>query len=503
MCKVVQISSFLLLLLLAACSVSNPSPTPLKIPTQVSDPTSNPISLSTADAGEQLNPQTTTVTPEETVSIPLPNTQYTLTAVLNYGGHSLAVDEKIRYVNRTGVALSDLVLMVEPSYYPDVFKLNGIVWEDGQAVEGVSKEIGQIRFPLLQPLPPAESVTLSVSYELRLPSPVPSSDTRPVPFGYTARQTNLVDWYPFVPAYSPRQGWLAHKAGYFGEHLVYEIADFQVNIQISDDRQNLIIAASAPAQVDGDWRHYQLYSARSFAWSVSHDYQITSATVGEVEILSYAFPFHSQAGERVLQTTAEALALYNELYGPYPRKQLSVVEADFLDGMEYDGLYFLSNGFYNLYQGKPDEFLVAIAAHETAHQWFYGLVGNDQAYEPWLDEALCTYNEKLYYEQFYPDALDWWWDYRINYYDPRGWVDGSIYNPEGYRAYRDAIYLNGAVFIEDLRAMIGNDAFFAFLADYVDKNRDQIATARDFFAILEQHTEVDISPLLSRYFEQR
>ena len=25
--------------------------------------------------------------------------------------------------------------------------------------------------------------------------------------------------------------------------------------------------------------------------------------------------------------------------------------------------------------------------HETAHQWFYGLVGNDQAREPFADEA--------------------------------------------------------------------------------------------------------------------
>ncbi len=63
----------------------------------------------------------------------------------------------------------------------------------------------------------------------------------------------------------------------------------------------------------------------------------------------------------------------------------------------------------------------------------------------------------------------------------RGAVDGSIYNPEGYRAYRDAVYLNGAVFLEDLRKTIGDETFTAFLKAYVEQNRNQIATAQVFF----------------------
>jgi aminopeptidase N len=171
--------------------------------------------------------------------------------------------------------------------------------------------------------------------------------------------------------------------------------------------------------------------------------------------------------------------------------------------MEYDGLYFLSNGFYNLYQGQLGEYLIAIAAHETAHQWFYASVGNDQALDPWLDEALCTYQERLYYERLHPEALDWWWAYRVNYYDPRGWVDGSIYNPEGYRAYRDAVYLNGAVFLDDLRTLIGDEAFFDFLKDYHTQNTGKIATGDLFFEILAQHTQEDLTPLVSQYFKDR
>jgi hypothetical protein len=428
--------------------------------------------------------------------------QYTLSAVLDYGQHLLSVEEQIEYTNPSPDYLPDLLLMVDPLYYPGVFTLQSMA-VNGQAVEDYQVESGQIRLPLQAPLSPGERIHLALSYELRLPSPTPSAKVRPIPFGYTARQTNLVDWYPFIPPYVAGKGWLAHPAGFFGEHLVYDLADFAVSVRIRDDRPELVVAASAPAQQDGEWRRYSHPAARNFAWSVSPEYQVFETQVGGTRVVSYAFPIHASAGEAVLKTTSEALTLYSELYGVYPRSLLSVVEADFLDGMEYDGLYFLSNGFYNLYQGQPGEYLIAIAAHETAHQWFYASVGNDQAIEPWLDEALCTYQERLYYERLHPEALDWWWAYRVNYYDPRGWVDGSIYNPEGYRAYRDAVYLNGAVFLDDLRTLIGDKAFFDFLKDYHTQNTGKIATEDLFFEILAQHTQEDLTPLISQYFKDR
>jgi hypothetical protein len=441
----------------------------------------------------------TSQTPDAPATLLL--TQYDLTAELNYDQHRLAVTEQISYANHAGEALNDLVLMVDSLYFPGTFKLNSLTWADGKPVENVTTETGLLRLQLPQPLAPGASLGLSLSYELNLPSPVPSDITRPIPFGYTAKQTNLVDWYPFIPPYVSGKGWLAHPAGYFGEHLVYEMSDFNVNVRLVGGRQDLTVVASAPATMDGDWRRYQVKARRNFVWTVSHMYQVASEKVGDVMVESYFFPIHPTAGQAALKTTAQALALYSDLFAPYPHTTLTVVEADFLDGMEYDGLYFLSNGFYNLYSGQPGDYLVAIAAHETAHQWWYAMVGNDQAMEPWLDEAMCTYTERIFYERVYPEALDWWWTYRVNYYQPRGWVDGSIYNPDGWRAYRDAVYLNGAMFLEDLRKLIGDTAFFAFLKDYATQYSGRIATGDDFFSLLKQHTQEDISTLTDRYFQ--
>jgi hypothetical protein len=494
----------ILVTILAAFSATGCGPQTVPVPEPSSSPTGipQPILIAPTDtpAAPDPNPLSEQASPTAPSMAAPRNTHYSLNAVLNYGQHSVEVEERIRYSNKTPDPITNLLLVVEPVYYPGVFELLSLVWEDGQTIENYSWDGSFLTLPLLDPLAPAQELVLLLTYRLQLPSPATSAETRPVPFGFTARQTNLVDWYPYIPPYQPGQGWLAHRAGFFGEHQVYESSDFTVTIRIADQRSDLVVAASAPDEGAAGIHQYHLDNARNFVWSVSSDYQVKTAMVGDTTIVSYSFAFHELAGEATLQTTAEALELYNRLFGDYPRKQLSVVEADFLDGMEYEGLYFLSNGFYNLYQGTPGEYLIAIAAHETAHQWWYALVGNDQALEPWLDEAFCTYSEKIYYENLHPEALDWWWAYRIHYYDPHGWVNGSIYNPDGYRAYRDAVYLNGAIFLDALRNSIGDEPFLATLQDYVQQYAYQIATADDFFNLVEKHSQVDLMPLKEKYF---
>ena len=423
----------------------------------------------------------------------------------NYSQHTVRVKQQVAYTNRTGENLPELLLVVETMNYPGVFQMQSFTWADGSPIQSYTWDGSWIRLTLPVPLQPGRDIQFTMGYEPNLPSPVQSSTTRPVPFGYSARQANLVDWYPMIAPYKTGVGWLAHPPSYYGEHQVYESADYAITLHILDEATRIVVAASSPDLDAGTSHRYQMNAARSFAFSFSPDYQVLTRQAGAVTISSYFFTSHATAGEKALQVTAEAMELYSRLFGAYDRPSLTVVEADFLDGMEYDGLYFLSNGFYNLYQGTPGEYLVAIAAHETAHQWWFGRVGNDQAIEPWLDEALCTYSELLYYESLYPETVQWWWSYRVDYYAPSGYVNITIYNPDGsttpYLTYKNSVYLNGAHFLADLRTQIGDDAFFAFLKDYVFQMQQQIAAYEQFFEILSQHSSDDISGLLKIYFK--
>lgn len=462
-------------------------------------PTAQPDIPPKTDPTQPAQPNPTTALPAA------PDTRYRLQAKLSYSLHELEVVAQVAYTHAIPETITELVFLVEPNRYPGSFALSQLNWGDGKPVESYSLQSNRLIVNLPQPLGYGELVELTFAYQLVLPEiPPPSEESRPQPFGYTSRQTNLVDWYPVLPPYLPGVGWLAHKPGYFGEHQVYQSADYQVEIEIVDPanpEQPWVIAASAPAEADGNLYRFEIQEARNFAWSVSNSYTVASAQVGEVTINSYFFPFSVEGGEAALQNAADAVALYSRLFGTYPQRSLSIVEADFLDGMEYEGLFFLSRGFYNLFDGTPAGYLTAIAVHETAHQWWYALVGNDQALEPWLDEALCTYSEKLFYEHTYPELLDWWWSFRVDFYEPAGVINEAIYDYNGFLLYRNAVYLRGAQFLDALRQAVGDESFFSFLQDYASENAHGLASADDFFAVLKTHSAEDVEPLLQEYFK--
>jgi len=79
-------------------------------------------------------------------------------------------------------------------------------------------------------------------------------------------------------------------------------------------------------------------------------------------------------------------------------------------------------------------------------------------------------------------------------------MDIPVYAGTGFQPYTNATYFVGAHFLENLRARIGDEAFFAFLRDYATQMNGKIATPQDFFAILRQHTNVDFSDLVTTYF---
>ena len=260
------------------------------------------------------------------------------------------------------------------------------------------------------------------------------------------------------------------------------------------------MAAPALPEVSGEWMRYRLGAARTFAMSMSREFLVSESAVRSVAVHSYYFAGHEDAGAKIMFVGTQVIGLFEPLFAPYPYPVINVVELDYNDGQEYDGLCFLSSNFYEAYDGGSQNNLVTIGAHEMIHNWWFGLVGNDQALEPWLDEAMALYSERIFFEYTNPGLVDWWWQFRVNYFGPNGWVDTNIYDGVSFRDYTNAVYLNGATFLEDLRVRIGDQAFFAFLKDYAAQMSGRRATADDFFAILRQHTTKDISDLLAAYF---
>lgn len=449
-----------------------------------------------------ITPQPTN-TPEPTAT-PAPileRAKYTLNTTIDYDAHTVRVDETILYPNLTGSQLNTLVIAVVPNLWDGSFSLAGLSINNAPmttyTLNGQRLDIALPDF-----FKPNEVMTINLEYNLSLPfaEQEDPSVSRPRIYGYTRRQVNLTNWYPFVVPYI-NGDWVLHEPWYYGEHLVYDSADYEVNLKFADPATAPIVAASGVPEPQDGFTRYTITSARAFVLAASRDFQVSTLQVGDVTVSSYYFPFSEAGGQAALKATAEALQVYSQRYGPYTHKTLSLVMGDFNDGMEYSAFFYLSRDFYSLYDGTPANYLIFVAVHETSHQWWFEQVGNDQAEQPWLDESLATYSEHIYYENIHPDLVNWWWSYRIDFYKPQGFVDIPIYDGQGFRPYTNAAYFQGAHFLDKLRERIGDDAFFAFLQDYLAQERGKIATANDFFRILKTHTSTDYSDIVLQYFQ--
>lgn len=479
---------FPILLLLSSCTSLAPKPTATPTASLVPTATITPL-------------PTETLTPTATPAPAIERAKYTLDTTIDYDAHTVSVDETILYPNHTGNQLNTLVLAIVPNLWQDSFSLTGIDI-NGSPTTTYSFEGQRLDIALASFTKPEGVLTINIKYSLTLPFAEQEDPTvsRPRIYGYTSRQLNLTNWYPFVVPYIDGD-WVLHDPWYYGEHLVYDAADYEVNLKFVESAITPIVAASGfPEQQDGFTR-YTITSARTFALAASREFQVSSIQVGDVTVSSYYFPLSAAAGQAALKASAEALQVYSQRYGPYSHKSLSLVMGDFNDGMEYSAFFYLSRDFYNLYDGTPANYLTFVAVHETSHQWWFEQVANDQALQPWIDEAMATYSERIFYESVHPELVSWWWSYRIDFYKPQGFVDIPIYDGQGFRPYTNAAYFQGAHFLEALRGRIGDEAFFAFIQGYLVQSRGKIVTASDFFRILSQHTSTDYSDIVRQYFQ--
>lgn len=483
---------FSLALGMAGCSIQpgvQPSPT-LAVPTgAVETPVATLIKPTETPA-----PATPTLEPTLEPA-PAKRTAYQFEADLDYNKHNLLVRQSIQYLNNTGRDLPEIKLVVPANEKAGVFALTslsvtGDVGIMDYALDGV---ILTIRFD--KPLPGSGSVSIALEYNV-------SPKLQGGILGYTAKRINFSDWYPFVPPYDTQSGWVIHQPAEVGEYLVYDDADFDLTLNLVDATGLVIAASVEAAPLDLDSFRIIQNDSRNITFSVSEQYSVLTNTTNGVTVKGYIFKGDEAAGQASVDYTANALQLYSELFGvPYPHQTMSVVESDFPDGMEYDGLYYLSDFYFKNYDSTFQNYLALLSVHETAHQWWFGVVANDQALEPWLDESLATYSEYLYIERYYPELSNWWWDYRVATYKPAGRVNLTIYDQSDLRVYINAVYLQGAVFLDQLRQALGDDAFFAGLKTFTNTYDHKLATWDDFIRIMAPDPSDAVTAMIQKYFK--
>lgn len=413
-------------------------------------------------------------------------------ANLNYAQRALLVQQTIRYINRANDSLEQIFLSIEANQWPDTFRLSAVTAES----QPVGYELTGRRLvvDLPQTLEPGCVLELRLEFQLNVPQIGEGLSAYRGFMGYSARQLNLGNWLPVIMPRSNGE-WILREAVLIGEQTVLDMADWDVTINVSNAPSGLEIAGPGDVRrlSERTWQ-FLVDESRDFTLSLSDQFQITRAETDSgivVELFSFDDAQVTTDSGTVVDAAAHALdvavksiSIYDDLYGPYRAKRLVVVEGDFPDGMEFSGLVFVSRDWFTRFTGDPAAFLTVITVHEVAHQWWYAAVGSDQAMTPWLDEALATYSEYVFIEEFYPNLKDWWWEWRVDSYAPAGYVDSSVYQFSSVREYINTVYLLGARMLDDLRADLGTEAFFEALSRYYDSGAGRVVSPDVFWSAL-------------------
>ncbi|MGZ4132082.1 MAG: M1 family metallopeptidase [Actinomycetota bacterium] len=307
------------------------------------------------------------------------------------------------------------------------------------------------------PLEPGATTSLAMHVRIRLP-------IRNDRFGYHDG-TALVGTALPTLAIHDDQGWHLDPFVRIGESFYSVTGSYRVALDVP---AGLDTAATgvAGSQRFHDGRVVRTYTAervRDFEWAAG-GFQTLTGAAGPTRVRVWYRPqmLDRDHATRVLRTAIRSMRTFDAAFGPYPYPEVDVVVTAFVAyrGMEYPQIVFTNPG------REP-------VAHELAHQWWYGVVGNDQYDSPWLDESFATWSQFL---PFRP------WTSCPTYAWPS--ATARLTNPMSYWVrHRDdygAIYSGGGCMLADLASLFGLAEFERVLKDYAAAHAFAIARTADF-----------------------
>ncbi len=220
----------------------------------------------------------------------------------------------------------------------------------------------------------------------------------------------------------------------------------------------------------GRSKTFRATNVRDFVVTAATDYRVSRRQVGDTEVRVVSRPGFPAA--RALDAAASALRKLEDRLGPYPYPVLKVVQSAGAYGMEGPGVAWIPTG-------TPSGNLTYLVAHEIAHQWFYGLVGNDQAREPFADEAAADFVARKV------TGL------RRGSRCGRDDLDRSIYRYSS-TCYYEVVYIQGGNLLDDARQRMGSKAFWGAIRGYLADHRWGLTHTRTLLDALDAATPLHL-----------
>lgn len=364
-------------------------------------------------------------------------------------------------------------------------------------------------------------------------------------FGY--KHFNVVHWYPRISVYDRKFGWTTDQ--HLGHEFYGDFGSFDVEITLPEQyimdgtgflvnrsevlpealmqkldiknfadkpwnaRPEEVIPASDKKKT---WK-FEADNVHDFAWTADPLYRIGRATAKlengrEVTCIALAQEHHARGWQNAAEYTARIIEVYSRDFGEYHYHKMIV--ADARDGMEYPMLTL---------DGGRDPSYRDLLAHEVGHNWFFGMVGNNETYRAALDEGFTQFLTswamvELEGDILNPDVPD---NFRKVFYRPYKMRDSEVYDgyhrsaiirddsPQlsthsdhfGGRQQYGQVYYKTATMLYNLQYVLGDSLFLEAMQHYFNQWKFCHPYFEDFRNSIIQFTGVDLNWFFDQWLE--
>lgn len=241
------------------------------------------------------------------------------------------------------------------------------------------------------PVRPGEEIQIELEWRAKIPRTFART-------GFRGDFFFLAHWFPKLAVYES-DGWNCHQY-HAGTEYFSDYGNYDVSMTVPD---GFVLGATGrqvarTENTDGTITfRYEQRDVHAFTWTTSPDFlevldRFESPDLPAVDIRLLIQPEHRGQADRHLYATKAALSSYGTWFGPYPYGHVTVVDPAWgsgAGGMEYPTLFTAGTRLFNPFGGGSPE---GVTIHEAGHQFWYGLVGNDEFEDAWLDEGLNTFS---------------------------------------------------------------------------------------------------------------
>lgn len=437
------------------------------------------------------------------------------------------------------------------------FKVLGSVSNDTSNTFGEGNAITLIpmidysimRVTLAQPVIPNSSVTFQIKFKTYFDDGGNQRRRMKLYGAYGYKHYNGVHWYPRICVYDRKFGWETDQhlgKEFYGDFGTYHVELTMPSHYVMDAtglllnkdevlpkalREKLDIKnfANKPLEekpseiipIDGSYKTWKFRSINThdFAWTADPTYRIGEVNLplpngNVVQCIALAQEPHAARWQDAALFCAKVVELYSKDFGMYAYPKMIVADAQ--DGMEYPMLTLdggLSPGYYGLF------------AHEIGHNWFFGMVGNNETYRASLDEGFTQFlthwsmtrltnenpktNGKGYVAKHYKPLplLDQniYWGYlrdAINGSDmPLNTHSDDFSGALGHGGGYSHVYYKTATMLYNLQYVLGNDLFHAAMRNYFEQWKMCHPYFEDFRNSIIQFTHVDLNWFFDQWME--